>query len=229
MVLRPLKHPWVSPASDSSCQGSPMFTPGSSPLRVRQFHRRVGCQCGSLLMGSSSIWRCVTQSSRELGAVTDIFCRPRFFRRAVEPPGGDCTPQARFGGRRTGSRIIAAGLPPSDFLNATLPTLPPPPAPTPTPSPQAAHHQSWFWRQRIHRPCQRLPQGQKPPTIRIPSAHARSSAGRDPAQLPCTFPSEVARPKGAIVCTLFPPCKRCNNTGRLCTLEVGHPLAPKTP
>jgi hypothetical protein len=73
------------------------------------------------------------------------------------------------------------------------------------------------------------PEGQKPPTIRIPLAHACSSAGRDPDQLPRAFPSEAPRPKGTIVHTLFPPCKWCNNNSWLCTLQVEHPLAPKTP
>jgi hypothetical protein len=73
------------------------------------------------------------------------------------------------------------------------------------------------------------PEGRKPPTIRIPSAHACSRTGQDPAQLPRAFPSEAPPLSGAVVHTLFPPCKRCNNSGRLCTLEVGHSLAAKTP
>jgi hypothetical protein len=71
--------------------------------------------------------------------------------------------------------------------------------------------------------------GQRPPIIRIPPARVRSSAEQGSAQLPRVFPSEAFRPKGAVVRTLFPLCKRCNNSSRLCSLEVGNSLAPKTP
>jgi hypothetical protein len=73
------------------------------------------------------------------------------------------------------------------------------------------------------------PEGRKPPTIRIPSACVHSGAGENPTQQPQTFLSKEFRLKGAVVRTLFPPCKRCNSTGRLCTLEVGAQLLPKTP
>lgn len=69
----------------------------------------------------------------------------------------------------------------------------------------------------------------KPPVIHIPPVHTCSSAGRDPSQPLRSFPAERFRPTGAVVRTLFPPCKHCNNNGQLCTLEAKHPLAAKTP
>jgi hypothetical protein len=158
--------------------------------------------------------------------------------------------------------IIAAGLSPSDFLGATLPTPPPPPLPTPLPSPPAARTPSpppiavleteesslapppmpppahkkrpkarrapAYHPQTSGRSASQ-PEGRKPPVIRIPSARARSSAGRDPSRYPRAFPAERFRPKGVVVRTFFPPCKYCNNNGRLCTLEAGYLLSTKTP
>jgi hypothetical protein len=146
--------------------------------------------------------------------------------------------------------IIAAGLPPSDFLGATLPTPPPPPLPTPPPTPQVApspspppitvleageplsaatpspppapsgRKRARGKKKRARDP--RVPASgsfqhevRKPPIICIPPIHARSSAGRDPSQPLRSFPAERFRPTGAVVRTLFPPCKHCNNNGRL--------------
>jgi hypothetical protein len=157
--------------------------------------------------------------------------------------------------------IIAAGLPPSDFLGANLPTPPPPPSPTPS---QAAHCPSpppitvletgeplsvatpspppvpsgrkWARGKKKRARDPRAPESssfqrevRKPPVIRIPPVRARPSAGRDPSQPLRSFPAERFRPTGVVVRTLFPPCKYCNNNGRLCTLEANHPLAAKTP
>jgi hypothetical protein len=153
--------------------------------------------------------------------------------------------------------IIAAGLPPSDFLGATLPTPPPPPSPTPpqvarspspppitvletgeplsaaTPSPVPSGRKRAMGKKKRARDP-RVPESssfqrevRKPPIIRIPPVHTRPSAGRDTSQPLRSFPG--FRPTGAVVRTLFPPCKHCNNNGRLCTLEANPPLAAKTP
>ncbi|KAJ7325405.1 hypothetical protein DFH08DRAFT_817083 [Mycena albidolilacea] len=121
--------------------------------------------------------------------------------------------------------------PPITVLEAEEPL----PMPMPSqPSAPLSRKRARVWGTQVHSPkasksSASQPEGQKPPTICIPSAHAHSNAGRDPTQIPRAFPSEAPRSKGAIICTLFPPCKRCNNSGRLCTLEVEHPLAAKTP
>jgi hypothetical protein len=112
------------------------------------------------------------------------------------------------------------------------------PSPVPTPSPPPApSRRKWArprWEKWAYSPEESevsrvQPEGHKPPTICIPSAHVHSGAGQDPAQYPRTFLSEGFHPRGAIICTLFPLCKRCNNSGHLCTLEVGQQLATKTP
>ncbi|KAJ7308686.1 hypothetical protein DFH08DRAFT_823715 [Mycena albidolilacea] len=140
-------------------------------------------------------------------------------------------------------KIIAADLSPSNFLGTTLPTPPPLSLPTPSSSPPAAHSTSSppimvleteevlsvsapspppasagrkragvqgtpVCSPKASKSNASQPEGRKPPTIR-----------RDPAQLPRVFLFEAPCPKGAI----------CNNSGQLCTLEVGHPLAVKTP
>jgi hypothetical protein len=121
--------------------------------------------------------------------------------------------------------------PPITVLGADEPTSVPTPSPPPAP---LGKKQAKTRGKRVHSPGlfkrgATQPEGQKPPTIQIPSARARSSTGQDSSQHLRSFPSEGFRPTGVVVRTLFPPCKHCNNNRRLCSLEAGQPLAAKIP
>ncbi|KAF8198703.1 hypothetical protein K438DRAFT_1966667 [Mycena galopus ATCC 62051] len=154
--------------------------------------------------------------------------------------------------------IIASGYLPHLFYGATLPTPPPPPpvappAPPPSTAPPVAGpsrvspppRPSRSQAKKEGRSCKRTPtepradresgrpaSSQAPPerpTIRIPPGCAAFVPTRDPFRSPQQFPAEGFRPEGAVVRALYPPCKRCGNLNRLCTLEIGKALPAKTP
>jgi hypothetical protein len=79
----------------------------------------------------------------------------------------------------------------------------------------------------MQRPSQPCPE----PPVTVPTSPPRSSffATQDPSQPVCSFPLEGFRLQGAVVCTLFPPCRHCNNSGRLCVMEIARGLPSKTP
>jgi hypothetical protein len=135
--------------------------------------------------------------------------------------------------------IAAAGLLPSDLLGATLP--PPntageevsqsfdilphmqkrPRRRTPT-EPRADREAN-----RTQCPSQPRPE----PSVTAPTPPPRSSfvATQDPSQPVRSFPLEGFRLQGAVIRTLFPLCRCCNNSGRLCVLEIARGLLSKTP
>jgi hypothetical protein len=136
-------------------------------------------------------------------------------------------------------KIANAGLSPGDFLGATLlpsssvgeetprsSDAPPrvqkrPRRRTPT-EPQADRKVN-----RTRRPSP--PHPEPPSTVSTPPTRASFVATQDPSQPLRSFPLEGFRPQGAVVRTLFPSCRRCNNTGCLCVLEIARGLPGKTP
>jgi hypothetical protein len=134
--------------------------------------------------------------------------------------------------------IVNTGLSPGDFLGATLPPAssvgegttrssdaPPrtqkrPRRRTPT-EPRADREAS-----RARRPSP--PRPEPPSTASTLTTWSSFVATQDPSQPLCSFPLEGFCPQGAVVRTLFPPCRRCNNTGRLCVLEIARGLPGKT-
>jgi hypothetical protein len=148
------------------------------------------------------------------------------------------SPGCFFVGEALDREITIAGLSPSDFLGATLPSLtsvgegtarssdaPPrtqkrPRRRTPT-EPRANREAS-----RAQRPSPPRP---KPPST-VSALPTRSSfvTTQDSSQPLRSFPLEGFHPQGAVVRTLFPPCRRCNNSGCLCVLEITRGLPGKT-
>jgi hypothetical protein len=135
--------------------------------------------------------------------------------------------------------IAAAGLLPSDFLGAMLPP--------PTTAREEESLSFDILPRTQKRPRQRTPaepradreangtrhpsQPCPEPPVTVPTPPPRSSfvATQDPSQPVHSFPLEGFRPQGAVVRTLFPPCWRCNNSSRLCVLEITRGLPSKTP
>jgi hypothetical protein len=135
--------------------------------------------------------------------------------------------------------IAIAGLSPNDFLGATL--LPstsvgeeaslPPDVPPRTPkrtrrrTPTEPRADREANRARRANP----PRPEPPSTASTLPTRSSFVATPDLSQSPRSFPLEGFRPQGAVVRTLFPPCRRCNNSGRLCVLEIARELPGKTP
>jgi hypothetical protein len=149
------------------------------------------------------------------------------------------SPGCFFVGEALDWEIALAGLSLGDFLGATLPPLtsvgegmarssnaPPrtqkrPRRQTPTEL-RADREASRAW-------CPSSPYPEPPSTASTLPTRSSFVATQDSSQPLHSFRLEGFRPQGAVVCTLFPPCRRCNNSGHLCVLEIARGLPGKTP
>jgi hypothetical protein len=154
-------------------------------------------------------------------------------------PPEDFAPPGHFlVGEELDREIAVAGLLPSDFLGVTLPpptivgeeTSPPSNAP---PQTQKRPRRRTPTELRADREanrtrCPSQPHPKPPSAAPVPPIWSSFVATQDPLQPLCSFPLEGFCPQGAVVCTLFPPCQCCNNSGCLCALEIARELPGKT-
>jgi hypothetical protein len=155
-------------------------------------------------------------------------------------PAEEFAPPGHFlVGEELDLEIAATGLLPSDFLDATLPLPTTAGGATPTSSdiPPRMHKRPRQWTPTEPRAdleanrtrCPSQPRPEPPVTMPVPPTRSSFVAAQDPSQPVHSFLLEGFCLLGAVICTLFPPCRRCNNSVCLCVLEIVRGLPGKTP